>query len=67
MSVTLTAKLTNLWPSFPDRIGIWSVGAVHYEVQGEGHSLVYDHSNESYCASAPVHLVGAGSNSEVRE
>ena len=21
----LTAKLTNLWPSFPDRIGIWSV------------------------------------------
>ena len=26
MRVTLTAKLTNLWPSFPDRIGIWSVG-----------------------------------------
>ena len=23
--VTLTAKLTNLCPSFPDRIGIWSV------------------------------------------
>ena len=27
MRVTLTAKLTNLWPSFPDRkFGIWSVG-----------------------------------------
>ena len=24
--VTLTAKLTNLCPSFPDRIGIWSFG-----------------------------------------
>ena len=24
----LTAKLTNLWPSFPDRTGIWSVGFV---------------------------------------
>ena len=23
MRVTLTAKLTNLWPSFPDRVGIW--------------------------------------------
>ena len=26
MRVTLTAKLTNLWPSFLDRIRIWSVG-----------------------------------------
>ena len=24
--MTLTAELTNLWPSFPDQIGIWSVG-----------------------------------------
>ena len=26
MRVTLTAELTNLWPSFPDRIGICSAG-----------------------------------------
>ena len=24
--VALTVKLTNQWPSFPDRIGIWGVG-----------------------------------------
>ena len=26
MRGTLTAKLSNLWPSFTDRIGLWSVG-----------------------------------------
>ena len=25
MRVTLTAELTNLWPSFPDRMGVWIV------------------------------------------
>ena len=35
MRVTPTAKLTNLWPSFPNRIGIWSVSFCGGKKTGE--------------------------------
>ena len=34
--VTLTSKLTNLWPSFPDRIGICIVGFCRRRITGAG-------------------------------